>query len=168
MGGTFVAGVRRISWTARRTLAVTPTVDCREESITHHLFACRRFGCHHIRTSASVISASNTFPIHRLSCTRSSSLGDQRKNVRTVSFCGRLSRAPLSHPINLHLAGRTGETLADERSPLCQLQAYRMNLPTKGEVSPRRMKCPDGPSPRNSENHDSCSISSFKIASANS
>ena len=41
---------------------------------------------------------------------------------------------------------------------------YRRNLPTKGEVSPRRMKCPEGPSPRNSENQDSCSISSFNIA----
>ena len=28
------------------------------------------------------------------------------------------------------------------------------------------MKCPEGPSPRNSENHDSCSTSSFKMAKA--
>jgi hypothetical protein len=39
-----------------------------------------------------------------------------------------------------------------------------MNGRTKGEVSPRRMKWPEGPSPRNSENQDSCSISSFRIA----
>lgn len=48
------------------------------------------------------------------------------------------------------------------------LKYYFRNLDTKGEVSPRRMKCPDGPSPRNSENHDSCSISSLRIASARS
>ena len=41
---------------------------------------------------------------------------------------------------------------------------YLRNLETKGEVSPLRMKCPDGPSPRNSLNHDSCSISSLRIA----
>ena len=46
--------------------------------------------------------------------------------------------------------------------------SYLRNLPTKGEVSPLRMKCPDGPSPRNSENQDSCSISSFRIARARS
>lgn len=49
-----------------------------------------------------------------------------------------------------------------------RFHSYLRNLDTKGEVSPRRMKCPDGPSPRNSENHDSCSISSFKIAMAKS
>lgn len=42
------------------------------------------------------------------------------------------------------------------------------NLDTKGEVSPRRMKWPEGPSPRNSENQDSCSISSLRIARAKS
>src|SRR5665811_1841940 len=47
-------------------------------------------------------------------------------------------------------------------------KTYLRNFETKGEVSPRRMKCPDGPSPRNSENHDSCSISSFRIASERS
>ena len=41
---------------------------------------------------------------------------------------------------------------------------YLRNLETNGEFSPLRMKCPDGPSPRNSENHDSCSISSLRIA----
>ena len=41
---------------------------------------------------------------------------------------------------------------------------YLRNLETKGEVSPLRMKWPDGPSPRNSENQDSCSISSLRIA----
>jgi hypothetical protein len=41
---------------------------------------------------------------------------------------------------------------------------YLRNLDTKGDVSPRRKKWPEGPSPRNSENHDSCSISSFRIA----
>src|SRR3990170_6949451 len=47
--------------------------------------------------------------------------------------------------------------------PPSGLRVYRMNFPTKGEVSPRRMKCPEGPSPRNSENQDSCSISSFRM-----
>ena len=46
--------------------------------------------------------------------------------------------------------------------------SYLRNLDTNGDVSPRRMKCPDGPSPRNSENQDSCSISSLSIASARS
>jgi len=32
-----------------------------------------------------------------------------------------------------------------------------------GDVSPWRMKYPDGPSPRNSLNQDSCSTSSFRI-----
>jgi len=41
---------------------------------------------------------------------------------------------------------------------------YLRNSETNDEVSPLRMKCPDGPSPRNSENHDSCSISSLRIA----
>src|SRR3972149_10284793 len=49
-----------------------------------------------------------------------------------------------------------------------RFHSYLRNLDTKGEVSPRRMKCPDGPSPRNSENQDSCSISSFRIAMAKS
>jgi len=45
---------------------------------------------------------------------------------------------------------------------------YFRNFDTNGDVSPWRMKCPDGPSPKNSENHDSCSISSLRIASARS
>jgi len=43
-------------------------------------------------------------------------------------------------------------------------RTYLRNLDTKGEVSPRRRKWPEGPSPRNSENQDSCSISSLRIA----
>ena len=44
------------------------------------------------------------------------------------------------------------------------LRGYFRNFDTNGDVSPCRMKCPDGPSPRNSLNHDSCSTSSFRIA----
>jgi len=44
------------------------------------------------------------------------------------------------------------------------LDIYFKNFETKGDVSPLLKKCPDGPSPKNSENHDSCSISSFNIA----
>ena len=44
------------------------------------------------------------------------------------------------------------------------MRAYFRNFDTNGDVSPCRMKCPDGPSPRNSLNHDSCSTSSFSIA----
>lgn len=43
-------------------------------------------------------------------------------------------------------------------------QTYLMKGPTNGDVSPRLKKWPDGPSPKNSENHDSCSTSSCKIA----
>jgi hypothetical protein len=44
-----------------------------------------------------------------------------------------------------------------------------MKRDTYGETpgAPRR-KCPDGPSPRNSLNHDSCSTSSLRMASASS
>lgn len=53
-------------------------------------------------------------------------------------------------------------------APGAQCSAVRKRA-TYGE-SPGlpRWKWPDGPSPRNSENHDSCSISSLRIASESS
>ena len=39
---------------------------------------------------------------------------------------------------------------------------YLRCFETNGEISPRRMKRPDSPSPGNSENQDSCSISTFE------
>jgi len=47
-------------------------------------------------------------------------------------------------------------------------QGWR-NFETKGDSpTTRRRKCPEGPRARNSANHASCSISSLRIASANS
>lgn len=51
---------------------------------------------------------------------------------------------------------------------LARTHLHTRNLRTKGDVSPFLMKWPDGPSPRNSENQDSCSISSFRIAETRS
>jgi len=53
-------------------------------------------------------------------------------------------------------------------SPFALRRFYFMNLDTNGEVCPSLRKWPEGPSPRNSENQDSCSISSFRIARARS
>jgi hypothetical protein len=60
-------------------------------------------------------------------------------------------------------SGAFGEAQVFIEPPLPRFRPYLRNLDTKGEVSPRRRKWPEGPSPKNSENHDSCSISSLRI-----
>gem|GEM_PF-6046171 len=40
------------------------------------------------------------------------------------------------------------------------MEFYFRNFETNGDVSPLLIKWPEAPSPRNSENQDSCSISS--------
>src|SRR5450756_2386234 len=94
-------------------------------------------------------------------------VGDEsRRAVHTVvtpEFLYRKRSALHSH-LNSALLLAKGEAGDEPGLPPGGLRPYFRNFDTKGEVSPRREKWPDGPSPRNSENHDSCSISSLRMA----
>ena len=65
---------------------------------------------------------------------------------------------------------RHGPSLRATEPPVCPKAAYGCrNFETKGDSpTSRRRKCPEGPCARNSANHASCSISSFRIASTRS
>ena len=61
--------------------------------------------------------------------------------------------------------GKTVEKIGEFQGGMFWFCFYFRNFDTSGDVSPCRMKCPDGPSPRNSLNYDSCyTCSSFRIA----
>ena len=94
--------------------------------------------------------------------------------IVNLALTGNISRPPLfaimdsefsfcEYPHNNCSKFRVIDETACADHPVLSLP-YLKNFDTKGEVSPCLIKWPDGPSPRNSENHDSCSISSCKIA----